>query len=68
MVTTLDSGSSGPCSGPGRRHCVVFLGKTLHSHGTSPFPGARFSKVPKTFRARKAILKLPTACFGKPIF
>ena len=29
----LDSGSSVPGSGPGRRHCIVFLGKTLFSHG-----------------------------------
>ena len=28
MVSELDSGSSGPGSSPGRRHCVVFLGKT----------------------------------------
>ena len=35
----LDSGSSGPGSGPGRGHCVVFLGKTLHSHGASLHPG-----------------------------
>ena len=35
MVSALDSGSSGPGSGPGRGHCVVFLGKTLYSHGAS---------------------------------
>ena len=29
MVNVLDSGSSGPGSGPGRGHCVVSLGKTL---------------------------------------
>ena len=29
MVCALDSGSSGPGSGPGWGHCVVFLGKTL---------------------------------------
>ena len=28
MVSALVSGSSGPGSSPGRRHCVVFLGKT----------------------------------------
>ena len=28
MVSVLDSGLSGPGSGPGRGHCVVFLGKT----------------------------------------
>ena len=33
VVSALDSGSSGPGSGPGRGHCVVFLGKTLYSHG-----------------------------------
>ena len=35
IVRVLDSGSSGPGSGPGRGHCVVFLGKTLYSHGAS---------------------------------
>ena len=39
MVSALDSGSSGPGSSPGRGHCVVFLGKTLYSHGTSLHPG-----------------------------
>ena len=29
MVRVLDSGSSGPGSGPGRGYCVVLLGKTL---------------------------------------
>ena len=33
MVSVLDSGSSGPGSG------VVFLGKTLYSHGASLHPG-----------------------------
>ena len=31
IVSALDSGSSGP----GSSHCVVFLGKTLDSHGAS---------------------------------
>ena len=31
-------------------------------------PGARFSKVPKTFRARKAIRKTPTAYYVKLVF
>ena len=31
MVSSLDSGSSGPGSSPVRGHCVVFLGKTLYS-------------------------------------
>ena len=39
MVSVLDSGSSGPDSGPGWGNCVVFLGKTLYSHGASLHPG-----------------------------
>ena len=39
MVSVLDSGSSGPGSGPGRGHCVVFLGKTLYSQSASLHPG-----------------------------
>ena len=39
MVIALDSGSSGPGSGPGQGHCVVFLGKTLYSHSASLHPG-----------------------------
>ena len=35
MVTVLDSGANGLGSGPGRGHCVVFLGKTLYSLGAS---------------------------------
>ena len=38
MVSVLNSGSSGPGSGPGRGHCVVLLGKTLYSHGASLHP------------------------------
>ena len=39
MVSALDSGAGGPGSSPGRGHCVVFLGKTLNSHGASLHPG-----------------------------
>ena len=39
MVTALDSGASGPGSRPAWGHCVVFLGKTLYSHGASLYPG-----------------------------
>ena len=39
MVSALDSGASAPGSSPGRGHCVVFLGKTLNSHGASLHPG-----------------------------
>ena len=35
MVSALDSGASAPGSSPGQEHCVVFLGKTLHSHSVS---------------------------------
>ena len=38
-VGVLDSGSSGPGSGPSWGHCVVFLGRTLYSHGASLRPG-----------------------------
>ena len=41
MVSVLDSGSSGPGSGLGRGHCVVFLGKTLYPHGVSLRPGIK---------------------------
>ena len=30
---------SGPGSSPGQGHCVVFLGRTLYSHGASLHPG-----------------------------
>ena len=39
MVRVLDPRSSGPYSGPGWGHCVVFLGKALYSHGASLHPG-----------------------------
>ena len=39
MVSAFDSGSSGLGSGPGCGHSVVFLGKTLNSHGASLHPG-----------------------------
>ena len=41
MVSALDSGASAPGSspGPGRGHCVVYLGKTLHPHSASLHPG-----------------------------
>ena len=39
MVSVRVSGSSSPGSSPGRGHCVVFLGKTRHSHSASLRPG-----------------------------
>ena len=39
MVSALDPGWSGLGLGPGRGHSVVFLGKTLYSHGASLHPG-----------------------------
>ena len=38
MVSELDSGASTRGLSPGRGHCVVFLGKTLCSHGASLHP------------------------------
>ena len=35
MVSVLDTGVCAPGSSPGQGHCVVFLGKTLYSHGVS---------------------------------
>ena len=35
MISALDS----QVSDPGRGHCVVFLGKTLTSHGATLHPG-----------------------------
>ena len=48
MVSALDSGSSSLGVSPGRGHCVVFLGKTLHSHSASLHPGVQMgtSKYP----------------------
>ena len=39
MVSALYSGASAPGSSPGWGHCVVFLGKSLYSHGASLHPG-----------------------------
>ena len=39
MVSALNSGVSAPGLSPGQGHCVVFLGKTLYSHGASLHPG-----------------------------
>ena len=39
MVSAFDCGLNGPGSGPGRRHCVVLLGKTFYSHSASLHPG-----------------------------
>ena len=39
MVSALDSGASAPGLSPSLEHCIVFLGKTLYSHGASLHPG-----------------------------
>ena len=39
MVSAPDSGESSLDSSPGRGHCVLFLCKTLYSHGASLHPG-----------------------------
>ena len=38
MVSTLDSGASGPGSNPSWGSCAVFLGRTLYSQGDSNHP------------------------------
>ena len=35
MISVLTSRSRSPSSSTGQGHCVVFLGKTLHSHSAS---------------------------------
>ena len=35
MISALHSGASGTGSSTGWGHCVVFLGKTLHSHSAT---------------------------------
>ena len=42
MVSALDYGAGAPGSNSGRGHCVVFLGKTLHSHSASLHPGVKW--------------------------
>ena len=39
MVCVIDFAANGPGSGPGRGHCVEFLGKSLYSLGASLHPG-----------------------------
>ena len=38
MIGALYSGESAPGSSPGRRHCVVFLGKTLYCRTMDEHP------------------------------
>ena len=43
MVSALDSGSNCPGLRPGWGKCVVFLGRTLYSHGArSLHPGVKW--------------------------
>ena len=46
MVSALDSGASGPGSGSGSGHCVVFLGKTLLITLTAPLSTQVYKCVP----------------------
>jgi len=41
MVGAVDSGLSTPSLSPGRGHCIVILGKTLYSHGSSLHTGVQ---------------------------
>ena len=43
MVSALNSGGSTPGSSSGQGHCVVFLGRTLHSHGASLHPDVQIN-------------------------
>ena len=49
MVSAPNSGGSTPGSSSGKVHCVVFLDKTLHSHGASLYPGVQLKKKMKPF-------------------
>ena len=40
MVSALGSGALAAGLSRGWGHCVVFLGKTIYSHGASLHPGA----------------------------
>ena len=68
MVSALDSGSSGPGSSWGRGHCVVDLGKTLHSHSASLHPGVQMGTnkcaggTPSRFMLRKPELSTGLMC------
>ena len=41
MVSMLGCGLNGLGLSPGQGQCVVFLGKTLHSHSASLHPGVQ---------------------------
>ena len=45
MVSALVHGSSGPGSSPDWGHCVVFLGKTLHSQSAFLHPGVKMGTL-----------------------
>ena len=64
MVSALDSRSSGPGSGPGRGHCVVFLGKTLYSHGASLHPGVKMASHPGGSTRSRFMLRKPEISAG----
>ena len=60
MVSVLDSGVSGLSPSPGRRHCVVFLGKTLYSHNASLHPGVQMGTdklLGKPYKLRGSYLR-----------
>ena len=65
MVSALDTGSGGPGSSPDRGHCVVFLGKTLNSHGRmlgsnlrrTSIPSRESSNIPRRFMLQKPKLR-----------
>ena len=52
MVSTLNSGSSGPGSSPGRGHCVVLLGTQVFKWVPASHPGG-INNTPSRFMLRK---------------
>ena len=55
MVSALDSLASALGLSPGRCHWVVFLGKTLYSHGASLHPGPSCSKAGERYPPDKSL-------------
>ena len=70
MVSVSDPGSSGPGMSPGRKHCIVFLDKTLNSHSASLlFEGSNLPSMDKhaiTRRGAVAELRRPNGHQAEP--
>ena len=55
LVVRSTSGGSSPGLSPGRRHCVVFLSKTLYSHTASLHPGVKIGASKLNARGNHAM-------------